>query len=396
MTLSSPRHASRGVAVGASLAICLLAVSARPAWANDILPTSPLTDGFGKTVGFATTEPSLYFLQPSGWSLLEGARTPPVRLTQVQDGCNLPCHPGGNPSYDLRLVLTPDYGHAAPAVVSVLGQDPEALFFPLPSTIQRVTLFLPPVLGGIQAQLVPDEEGLATPVAIYYRLRVDSVQLGILRQLAQGGGGLVLQGTVQYDYLAPGGFIQQTAAPLTVWLEQSELAVSTAPPPDPTAWLGDLLATTTMSVPGAIDGPYSLGGGIAVQITNSLVEGHFLPGTWALSHDGVSTIQLVPTVAPDFTGSISFDVPSLGFHIRADYRATVSVALDLLFMQVTLPQFNLTNVTINGSSSPFYTLLLRNLMSSASVRDKVAASVTEELQRRILSQTLFGLGDILP
>jgi hypothetical protein len=378
---------ARRLVASTALLVCMLATAARPARADDVVPTTPLTVADGSTVGFATNEPSLYFLMVSQWALMDGGHTPPARLTDA------PPAPDGSPRYDLRLVLTPDYRRAAPAVVALRGQDPRALFFPLPSSIQRVTLFIPGALGGIEAELVPDEDGLATPVALYYRLRFDALQLAVLRQLAQSG--LALQGSVEYLYAAPDG-IQDTAAPLTVLLDRAELEVSTAPPPDPTAWLADLLATTRLSIRGPLDGPYSLGSGISVQLVNSRVEGALLPGTWALAANGTGTISLVPTARPDLAGRIAFDVPALGAQIRVDYRAAMAASLDLNFMQLDLTSFEVTQVTVNGAPSPFYTALLRNLMATPAVRTRVSQALSDELQRRILSQTLFGLGDILP
>jgi len=377
---------ARRLAASAALLACLLAVAAKPVRAGDVVPTAPLTVA-GGTVGFATNEPSLYFLMPSHWALLDGGQTPHARLTSAAAA------PDGSPRYDLRLVLTPDYTHAAPAVVAVRGQDPQALFFPLPSSIQRVTLFIPGALGGIEAELVPDEDGLATPVALYYRLRFDALQLEVLRQLARSG--LVLQGAVEYVYASPDG-IQTTAAPLTVLLDEAELALSSAPAPDPTAWLADLLSTTMLSVRGPLDGAYALGGGISAQLVNSRIEGALLPGTWALVAGGDGTIALTPRVTPDFAGRIAFDVPALGAHIRVDYRAGLAARLDLSVMQLDLTAFDVTQVTVNGAPSPFYTALLRNLMASPLVRARVSQALSDELQRRILSQTLFGLGDFLP
>jgi hypothetical protein len=389
MTSASPVRPSstRRRAASAVFAVCLLAAPARPAAANDVVPTTPLTVADGSTVGYATNEPGVYFLMPSRWALMDGGHTPPARLTEAPAGLD------GGPRYDLRLVLTPDYAHAAPAVVAVRAADPRALFFPLPSTIQRVTLFIPGALGGVEAELVPDEDGLATPVALYYRLRFDALRLEVLRQLAQSG--LALQGSVEYDYASLDG-IQDTVAPLTVLLDPAELEVSAAPPPDPTVWLADLLSTTRLYVRGPLDGPYALGGGVTAQLANSTIEGALLPGTWMLAAGGDGTISLVPTASPDLAGRIAFDVPVLGAHIRVDYRARMAARLDLSLMQLELTAFDVTQVTVNGAPSPFYTALLRNLMVSPPVRARVSQALSNELQRRILSQTLFGLGDLLP
>jgi hypothetical protein len=171
------------VIVLASLAL------ARPAHAQEITPTSSLRNPDNTLAGFATTEPSLYFLVPSSWSPITTSVTPPVRLTSSVVA--------GQTLYDLRLVLSPDYGRDTPTVVALRGQDPHALFFPLLMTISQVTLFLPEALGSVQAELVPDETGLSSPVALYYRLRFTADQVNVLRTLSHSG--LALTGAVAYS-----------------------------------------------------------------------------------------------------------------------------------------------------------------------------------------------------
>lgn len=367
-------------------AVALASISlARPAHAQQVNPTSELHNPDGTMAGFATTEPSLYFLVPASWSPIANSATPPVRLTSSVVS--------GQTVYDLRLVLSPDYARDTPTVVALRGQDAHALFFPLPMAIDHVTLFLPQALGGIAAELVPDETGMTTPVALYYRLQFNTEQLGVLRTLAHGG--LTLQGTVEYSYTAPGG-AARTAAPMTVILDDADLAISSSPPPDPTAWLADLLSTTQLSEPGLLDGSYALGGGVTIQISQSRVDAHLLPGSWQLHAGGDNVIQVQATQPEDLAGTIAFDVVQLGAHIRVDYRAAFAASLDLAFMRLTITQFDITTVTVNGSPSPFLTALLKNLMHDPIIRARVSEALSDELQRRILSQTLFTLGDVLP
>jgi len=354
------------------------------AQAQAVVPTNPLHNPDGSLAGFATSEPSVYFLIPSRWAPLSAARTPAVRLTSTTQA--------GSTLYDLRLVLSPDYSATAPTVVALQNQDAHAVFFPLPMTIDHVVLFLPAALGSIQAELVPDDQGLSTPVALYYRLRFNAEQLGVLRVLAHSG--LTMQGAVQYSYPSPTG-VAQTAAPITIVLADADLAISTNPAPDPTAWLADLLSATTMSVPGALDGAYSLGAGITVQIANSRVDGGFVPGTWALHVGADNTIRIAPTQTPDLTGTIVFDVVQLGARIRVDYQAAFAATLDLSFMQLSITQLDVTGVTVNGAPSAFYTALLKKLMQTAVVQARVSQALSDQLQRRILSETLFTLGGVL-
>jgi hypothetical protein len=375
----------RRLIAGAILLASLVLVHS-PARAQAITPTHELVNPDGSLAGFATSEPSLYFLVPSRWAPLAGGHTPAVRLTSAGSA-------GGEALYDLRLVLAPDYTRATPTVVSLRQADAKALFFPLPMSLEHVTLFLPAGLGSVQAELVPDEQGMSTPVAFYYRLRFTAAQLAVLRQLAHGG--LTLTGSVDFAYPAPGGE-GETGSPLTIILADADLAVSSEPTPDPTAWLADLLSTTMMSLRGVLDGPYPLGAGIVVQISNSRVEGWFVPGTWALTVGADAVVQLAPTRSENLAGRVVFDVAQLGSTIRIDYQATMSAALDLSFMRLTMAQFDVTRVTVNGSPSPFYTALLRKLMTNPNVRARVSQALSDELQKRILAETLFGLGDVLP
>jgi hypothetical protein len=357
---------------------------ARPVLAQEITPTSSLHNPDNTLAGFATTEPSLYFLVPSSWSPLTTSVTPPVRLTSSVVA--------GQTLYDLRLVLSPDYGRDTPTVVALRGQDPHALFFPLPMLISQVTLFLPEALGSVQAELVPDETGLSSPVALYYRLRFTADQVNVLRTLSHSG--LALTGAIAYSYVAPDG-PAQTAAPMTIVLDDIDLAVSTLPPPDPTAWLADLLASTQLNLPGVIDGPYALGAGITVQVSHSQLDAHFLPATWVLHVGNNNTIQVAPTKPEDLAGTMAFDIAQLGAHIHVDFRAAFAATLDLSFMQLTITQFNITSVTVNGAPSPFFTTLLNRLLQAPKVQTLVSAALSDELQRRILAQTLFTLGDAL-
>jgi hypothetical protein len=382
MTITHASHLRRALLTGV---FALASLASTRAHAQGVVPTTPLHNPDGSLAGFATSEPSLYFLAPSRWAPVATTGTPPVRLTSVTVG--------GQTLYDLRLVLSPDYARDAPTVVAIRGQDPHALFFPLPMSIEHVALFLPEALGSIQAELVPDELGLSTPVALYYRLRFNAEQLGVLRVLAHGG--LTLQGTIVYEYAAPDG-IAETATPLTIILNDADLTVSTGGPPDPTAWLADLLSTTRMSVPGALDGAYSLGGGITVQLSHSRVDARLLANAWALHAGTDNTIQVQPTLPEDLAGTVAFDLAQLGASIRVDYRAAFAATLDLSFMRLSISRFDVTSVTVNGSPSVFWTALLKKLMKDPIVQARVSQTLSDELQHRILSETLFTLGDVLP
>lgn len=380
MNIHVPRLPRRLLAGAALLASSVLA---NPTYAQGVVATSALHNPDGSLAGFATSEPSLYFLAPSRWSPIPHSGTPPVRLTSLVSA--------GQTLYDLRLVLSPDYTRDTPTVVAIRTQDAHAVFFPLPMSVEHVTLFLPAALGSIQAELVPDELGLRSPVALYYRLRFNTEQLGVVRTLAHGG--LTLQGTIQYAYSAPNG-AAETATPLTIILNDADLLVSTAPPPDPTAWLTDLLTTTIFSGTGVLDGTHTLRSGLSFQITNSSVDAWLLPSSWVLQ-SGVNVLQIQPTQPEDFAGTIAFDVQQIGAHIRMDFRAALAISLDLSFMQLTITRFDITTTTVNGAPSAFYTALLKQLLQDPAVQADVSQALSDALQRRILAETLT-MGDVLP
>jgi hypothetical protein len=361
--------------------------AAQPAAAApQVVPTSPLHNPDGSRAGFASSEPSLYFLVPSRWSLLPGRCPTPLRLTSLTA-------PGGEIVHDLRLVLSPDYSPAAPTVAAIRSQDAQAMFFPLPMDIQQVTLFLPEALGSVQAERVPDALGPSTPVTLYYRLRFSDEQLAVLRLLAQGG--LTLTGTAEYSYLSPDG-VGDTAAPLTIILDQDALAVATESPPDPKAWLSGLLSISKLSLSGALDGPYALGGGITVQITESRVEGMLLPDSWALNTGSDGSLELQRTRPENLAGTVVLTIPQLGPAIQVEYGAAVAASLDLSLMRLSTAQLDITRASVSGVPSAFHTALLDKLMNQPAMQGRVAQALSEELQRRILSETLFNLGEVLP
>lgn len=375
-------HRSRALIAGVLLVATIVFV--RTADAQGIAPTSPLHNPDGSVAGFATTEPSLYFLAPSRWSPLPHAGTPAVRLTSLGSGSQT--------VYDLRLVLSPDYTRDTPTIVALRAQDPDAVFFPLPMNIKRVMLFLPAALGSIQAELVPDESGMSTPVALYYRLRFNAEQLGVLRTLAHGG--LTMTGAINYAYTSPTG-PAETATPLTIVLADADLTVSTASPPDSTAWLSDLLSITIFSATRPFDGPHTLSSGLTVQIANSHLDAWLLPGAWQLSA-GSNSLQIRPTRAEDLAATLEFDLPQVGAHIRIDLRAAVALSLDLAFMQLSVTQFDVTTATVGGAPNAFYTALLRQLLQDPATRTQMSQALTEALQRRILSAAMVTVEDVLP
>lgn len=354
----------------------------------NLAPVRALYNPDGSLAGFATNEASLYFLAPSTWAPLARGRTPPVQLTLAG------ASPTGQALHDLRLVLSPDYARAAPTVAALRGQDPRALFFPLPMNVEHVRLFLPQDLGDVQAELAPDEQGMSTPVAVYYRLRFNSEQLEVLRELARGN--LTLSGAIEYSYPAVGGDLGETVAPITILLAASDLVPSTAPPPDPTAWLVELLPTTRLRVPGALDGRYPLGGGLSVLLTNSRIEGHLSVQACALQIGDANVIHLQPTQPENLAGTVDLEMPQLGATLHADYWAAFSASLDLSSMFLTVTQFDVRRLAVNGSPSPFYAAWLGRLMKDPDVRARLSRTLSDELQRSILDEALSSLGGGLP
>jgi hypothetical protein len=345
-----------------------------------VVPTDRIFNPDGSVGGFRSNEPGLYFLVASGWTSEEQNGLPAADLVAASDGTP--------DAFDLRLTLRPDYSKNTTLVAEQRGANPKALFFPLPSAVQEVTLFLPDALGSVQAQLTPDS-GISTSVAMYYRLRFDAAQLEALRILAHGG--VTLQGAVTYAYATASG-TEETTAPLTVRIPEAALAhVSTATPSrDATQWLSDLLTSTELYLPGSLDGRYALGAGISITMRDSLVRGHVLPGSYSLENPA-PRIVLTPSAPVNFRGSIRVFAPELNFTLSVTYDASLAMTLDLETMRVQIDAFELKNVSIAGVNSPFYAQLLRTLVKERSFAVKVSNALSSELQRRILSQTLFGL-----
>ncbi|PTL75655.1 hypothetical protein DAT35_53515 [Vitiosangium sp. GDMCC 1.1324] len=344
--------------------------------------TTPLHDALGKVVGFNTNEPGTYFLIPGAYLKADRDTPPPAYLTSAGLG------PDGKPLYDLRVVFAPNYAHAAATVVGLRTANPNALFFPLPMFIDEVRLFLPAALGSVVAQMTPDD-GLSTPYALYYRLRLTEAQVAIFRTLSRSG--LTLQGIVGTNYALPGG-TQYSSVPITLLLPESTFT-STLPPytPQPEQWLKDLLEQTQLYVEGPLDGRYSLGGGFYVTFRDSVVQGSLRSGAFNVVPVGPGVLGVVAKTTPNMDGTVRVYVQELGLPIVMTYQATFEAQLDLFMMEITLTRFDINGVQVNGTTSPFYTRLLADLMQQPGVKAELAAALTTELQNRILAHTLFGV-----
>lgn len=341
-----------------------------------ITPTERLYNPDGTLAGFRSNEPGLYFLIPSDWRIADLPNA--VALVDVGQG-----------QHDLRLTLSPSYTNDVPLVNVLRAAEPGALFFPLPAQLEEVSLFLPPALGTAMARLAPEPGG--TPIAVYYRLRLDDTGLAALRQLARGG--LALQGAITYDFPVS-GVAQRTTAPLTVQLPPGALdTISSAPAPSPTAWLDDLLRSTELDAPGALDGIYPLGSGISVTLEHTRVRGSLRPGSYRLAQTGGS-IALTPTAQEDLAGTVDVHVRELGLDLRVAYDAGLASTLDLLTMRLRVDALAIHHAAIDGHASPFYAALLDNLAKDPQLQSKLSSELTRELQVRILSKTLFGISQV--
>ncbi|WP_164011925.1 hypothetical protein [Pyxidicoccus trucidator] len=378
----NPLHRSLGFQAPRMLLLAGLVLATSAVAQVQVAPVSPIHNEDGKIVGFNTNEPSTYFLLPSAYLKAERQTPPAAYLSAAGLG------PDGRPQYDLRVVFTPSYAHAAANVVGIRTEDPHALFFPLPMFIDQVRVFLPSALGSVAAQLTPDG-GISTPFALYFRLRLTEAQVGIFRQLARGG--LVLQGFVGTIYQVPDGY-QYSSVPLTLLLPESTFT-STLPPVTvrPEQWMKDLLEQTELFVEGPLDGQYSLGGGIFVTFQNSVVQGKLRTGTFDVLSQGAGVLAAVATASPNLDGEVQVFIPELGLPIVMKYQAVFEAKLDLFMMEIELTRFDISAVQVNGTSSPFHTQLLANLIQQPDVRAELAAALSRELQERILAQTLFGV-----
>jgi hypothetical protein len=348
--------------------------------ASPVTPTTQLTNPDGSWAGFATSEAGVYFVVSSSWRSDPEAGIGSATLAAADAD-----------AYDLRLTLQPDYSAAAPAVAQLKAADFKTLFFPLPSTPLEVSLFLPEELGAIQAYLVPDV-GVSNSLALYYRLRFSAEQLEVLRQLARGG--VTLQGAISYEYPTELG-TQVTSAPLTVRVPEATLDTLDDSEPDSTIWLRDLLDDRELSVPSALDGRYALGSGISVSIRDSTLHGRVLAGSYQLQDESPMIRIVANEGAASFSARITFRVPELNLNIQADYRAQLTAQLDLSLMSFSVERLVATQVTIGGADNPFYKRLIDQLTAQPKFTRLVSNELTDQLQRRILSQTLFGLEGLL-
>jgi len=348
-----------------------------------VLPTGPLYNADGRTVGFSTNDPGTYFVLPGNYQLAQRDGAFSAYLTSAGEGSD------GKGLYDLRLVLTPSYAHAAAPVARLHTLNPQALFFPLPMFIDEVRLFLPEALGSIVVQLTPDD-GLSTPFALYYRLRLSEAQVAVLQALARSG--LALQGVVGTTYTLPDGE-QYSSVPMTLILPTSTFS-SVLPPQAPQAgrWLRELMEDTHLSVEGALDGRYALGGGMGVTLRNSTVEGFPRIGSFTVQEASEGKLRVVATASPNLDGQARIYVAELGLWIVLSYQAVFEAELDLWTMEVTLTRLEVTSVQVNGTNSLFYRRVLADLLRQPKANQQLSAALTHELQERILAHTLFGVG----
>lgn len=353
----------------------------RLAFASGIEATTPITDrASGQAVGYYSNEPSVYFLLPRQWTTRENAEGHTAFVTAV-----------GNGNVDVRFALNADYSSAAASVVALRSQDTAAMFFPLPRIAESLTLFLPAALGSIQARLEPDGGFHSMPIG-YYRIRLSEGQLRTLMELAQSG--LTLTGAATMSYRAGSQEIQSTL-PVTVQLNPRELSLQSPPAAlSAVAWLTGLLDTYELQHGGDLDGAYSLGGMMQVTLSQSLLTGSFLPGTYAVNQRG-GLFQSETARSPNFSGALSFVIDELGNEVWLDFSATLTLALDVQSLEVRLTRFDVNDVAVNGQVSAFYRQLINNFLSRSDVRARISATLTRDLQRRILSQTLFGIEEEL-
>jgi hypothetical protein len=355
--------------------------SPHSAWAESpVMPKAPLLAAGGELVGYESSDPDTYFVVPNAWLLARDSQGPMASLVESLES------PG---SYDLRLVLAPSYDLASSTVANLIKMNPNALFFPLPSRMIEANLFLPPALGSITASLVPDKQ-FPSAVAVYYRLHLSGEQVEIIRSLARGN--VTFQGTMTYAFATSDGE-QNTSAPLTVQLEPGVLVRKTGDDRS-VSCVTDMLALSELYVPRVLDGSYDLGGFIDFTLSRSVVTGSFIPGSQQL----VRARDLVKNVAnrsPNFRGKVTFYVEELDLPIEIAYEANLSMTLDLKTVRVDLQKFEISSVVVNGDTSTFYATLMGQLLSNQKVVGTLSRELTAELQRRILSNSLFGLGGVL-
>lgn len=349
----------------------------RQTFAGGISATVPIADKeTGKIVGYHTDEQSVYFLIPSHWSTRENTHGRAVFVTPASDG-----------NFDVRFAVAADYSHAAASVLAIRAQDPAAMFFPMPRIDESLQLFLPDALGVVQAKMEPDGGLTSVPVS-YYRIRISQDRFDTLVQLAQSALSLTGAATVTYRI---GGEEVRSTQPMTIRLNSSELGIQSAFVDDsPSDWLGSLLATHRLRHSGSLDGKYYLGGVLAATLSQSVLTGGFVDGAISVSQ-AQQQVVCSSLKSANFSGELSFVIAELDTRITLDFWATVELVLDMQSLSVLIPRFEMNSVSLNGHISDFYTQLIKSFLAKDDVRKRLSATVTQELQRRILAQTLFGI-----
>lgn len=347
----------------------------------NIVATAPLVDeASGRTVGFATNEESTYFLLPKQWS-----------TRKYEDGPSAFVSDAGNGSVDVRFALAADYAATAPTVARIRAQDFRAMFFPLPRVYESMALYLPAALGSTQVTLEPDGAYNNLPVA-YYRVRFSEPQFETLKSLARGG--LTLTGAVTASFATPGAETR-TTLPISINIAPGDLELSTPRTAQSgAAWLRDLLENYELRQNGFMDERYNLGGFVQVTFSESALSGSFISGTFSVNEQGNSFL-CVPTASPNYAGNVSFRISELGVTVNMEFAATVGVALHAMSMEVSLTRFDVNSIVVGGELSSFYTQLIKGFLSRGDVREEISQTLTQELQRRILSQSLFGIEEEL-
>jgi hypothetical protein len=345
-----------------------------------IHPTSRLYTADQKIVGFNSNEAGVYFVISSGWTLSSSSGEKHISVIKNQD------------TYELRFVLSPEFSQALPVVSEIKLKNPKALFFPLLGKVQSASLFFPEIMGNALAHLVPEKD--AQPLtSLYYRIRLTEQQLSAFRTLAHGG--VTLQGSVDTLISTQSEEIS-TTVPILLQLKPQDIPDFKPADSDPFLWISDLLGSNQVIIQGALDGSYNLGGPIQLHIRESKLRGDLIPGSFQLEKQRPDQLSVVAIRQPNFLANINFVVEELGVPLSLHAELTIEMSLNLNLMKIELTQITVQNVyTEGGELGSFYKKLLTGLVQRPDIKRLISDALTSEFQRRILSNTLFGLEGVL-
>lgn len=335
-----------------------------------VQPTFPIQEG-NRIVGFQTEDPNLFYIVPGAWRLYDRK----IFLER---------NPATN-GYALSFVIGPDYSQARRRMAEILNQNPNAILLPIPQNISEGFLDVPATVGTVSQRLIPDNIQYFQSL-LYYRLELTPAQLDLLKVLTKSKNFLL--GRLSYSFPYQSGTFSNVNE-IYLDIRESDLMEKPKGAEYPYLWIKTMLDDYVLSMPGVLDGVYSLGGLVSIGITNSVWEAVLDTNASVFSADS-ERVYVRATSAPNLDSHLTFRINELGSDVDLQIRARLSMSLDSREISLQIESLDLVEVKLaNGTVSSFYQRYLNTLVNRPDVRARMAEELTEELQERILNQKLF-------